>query len=262
MHISDLNCIKQRKEIIQADGVDPALIKAHDPIVVFGLTGRIPTYDHIRIGVFLSQHIAAHTQPLPIYYVLNHQPNPTGYDQSEPYTTSFKYPMISTTQRQAMLNLALAPYPQCISKEWEIKAGGMSYTLHTLAALQEIYPKNPLVFIAGDEYKQLHRWHKGLTLFQYTNIICINKSGNTRPLNQHIQHYLTQHTMSATTLPYTFTPVTEKRPGEALILSGATLGLSEYSTSYAVDCIQRGQIPPNLPSEVYEYVMKHHLLSA
>jgi nicotinate-nucleotide adenylyltransferase len=66
----------------------------------------------------------------------------------------------SAADRLEMLHLALGALPQFVVWEWEIRRGGISYTVDTLAHLKELHPGARLYFIIGaDNLVEIPSWH-------------------------------------------------------------------------------------------------------
>ena len=242
------NNLSQRIEAIHQDPPHPG----HDPIVVFGLTGRIPTCDHIQIGHSLSTHLGL-DQPLPVYYVLNHSPNQAGYAQEPNSMKAFKSPHIATEHRIAMLAIALQSYPHCIAKSWELHGQGPSYSIDTVEALYHLYPTRAILLITGQAYAQTHRWHRGHELDHFCHQIGITNAGHSDDNFQPIP--LPIATRQAMTKP-----VSTHHPGQHIVLSGADLGLSPYSTSSAIAALKKGDHPTNMPPAILKYLIDSGLI--
>ncbi len=89
-------------------------------------------------------------------------------------------PGASAEQRAAMLDLAVAPYPQLRVDRRELHHEGPSYTVDTLRALRaEIGPREPLVWLLGaDAFRDLPRWHDWQALFVFAHFVAAVRPGH------------------------------------------------------------------------------------
>jgi len=82
--------------------------------------------------------------------------------------------------RLAMLELALAPYPDLTVDDREVRRSGPSFMVDTLATLREEAGDAPLLLCVGqDAANQLNRWHRWRELFDLAHLVIM-----ARPLSQ------------------------------------------------------------------------------
>ncbi|MEN1727279.1 MAG: nicotinate-nucleotide adenylyltransferase, partial [Pseudomonadota bacterium] len=82
--------------------------------------------------------------------------------------------------RLAMLELALAPYPDLNVDDREIHRAGPSFMVDTLASLREEVDDAPILLCVGqDAANGLNRWHRWRDLFDLAHLVIM-----TRPLSQ------------------------------------------------------------------------------
>lgn len=85
----------------------------------------------------------------------------------------------SSAQRLRMVELAVADNPSFAVCDLEIKRGGRSYTVDTVAALHDDYPQADLTFVAGaDVLRDLPRWHDVARLFQLCRFAIVTRPGH------------------------------------------------------------------------------------
>jgi len=88
-------------------------------------------------------------------------------------------PQTAATHRLAMAKIAVAPWSTLGVDGRELEREGPSYTVESLAALRaEVGPQTSLIFVMGsDAFNTLHRWHRWQSLFEYANILVMQREG-------------------------------------------------------------------------------------
>ncbi len=80
--------------------------------------------------------------------------------------------------RLAMTQLATADNPGFGVSEIEVRRGGISYTVQTVAELRAQYPEDELFFIIGaDAAADLHRWFEVERLLSLCSIVIVERPG-------------------------------------------------------------------------------------
>lgn len=70
-------------------------------------------------------------------------------------------PAANATQRLAMLHLVLAEEPDLLIDDYEIKRGGVSYSIATVEHFKGRFPAAEIFWILGaDQFEQLGRWRE------------------------------------------------------------------------------------------------------
>jgi len=88
-------------------------------------------------------------------------------------------PAASAAQRLAMLELALAEFPQLAIDAREIDRIGKSYTVDTLRELRREHPDRPLVLVLGvDAFAGLPAWHRWREVTDLAHIAVVTRPGN------------------------------------------------------------------------------------
>jgi nicotinate-nucleotide adenylyltransferase len=89
-------------------------------------------------------------------------------------------PGASAEQRAAMLDLAVAPYPQLRVDRRELRRKGPSYTVDTLHDVRaEVGPNAPLVWLLGaDAFRELQAWREWRQLFVLAHFVVAVRPGH------------------------------------------------------------------------------------
>lgn len=81
-------------------------------------------------------------------------------------------------RRAHWVGLATAPEPRLTVDDRELRRGGRSYTVDTLADMHAEWPNTPLCLIMGrDVFAELPSWHDWRRLFELAHIVLIDRSG-------------------------------------------------------------------------------------
>lgn len=164
--------------------------------------------------------------------------------------------IVSAEHRVAMLERAMAGLPVVLS-DVELKRGGKSFTVDTLAALRkEVAQDAELYLTMGvDAFFDFHTWRDEKRILSMAGIIVVNRPGASHgdlPVRE-IQDYLTERIDSG----YTWNP--EERRFEHPSLCGVvplTVTLvSPLSSTDVRRCIEQGDRPTDLlHPEVLRYI--------
>ena len=88
-------------------------------------------------------------------------------------------PEANAADRVAMLELAIRDFPGLCIDTREIRRGGVSYTVDTLAALRSAHPDTPLVLLVGaDAFRGLAGWHRWQHLFALAHLVVAPRPGS------------------------------------------------------------------------------------
>ncbi len=84
--------------------------------------------------------------------------------------------VVSDADRLEMLKVSIAGNRRFEISEIELSRGGVSYSVDTVKALQDIYPSSKLFFIIGsDSLMNLSQWHKIQTLLTLCDFVIIKR---------------------------------------------------------------------------------------
>ena len=85
--------------------------------------------------------------------------------------------IVSPLHRCSMLSLAIEANPAFEVSDVEIRRGGRSYTVDTLATFRKIYPRPiELLFIMGlDQALEIQTWKEPETLFALADIVVVSR---------------------------------------------------------------------------------------
>jgi len=87
-------------------------------------------------------------------------------------------PVAEPLQRLAMVRAAIAGQDKFVADDREIRRGGSSYMVDTLASLKKDFSDKSLCLILGtDAFNGLAQWHRWQEIFNLTNIVVMQRSG-------------------------------------------------------------------------------------
>ena len=87
-------------------------------------------------------------------------------------------PLADGAHRLEMLRRAVAGQPGFVVDERELRRGGISYMVDTLASLREEYGRQSLCLLLGmDAFLQLHRWHRWTEIPELAHIVATHRPG-------------------------------------------------------------------------------------
>lgn len=79
-------------------------------------------------------------------------------------------------QRIAMLEFAVAGFPEFVVDRREIKREGLSYTWQTLTEFRDEYPNDELFFLMGsDSLRDLMTWKQPETIAELATLVAVNR---------------------------------------------------------------------------------------
>lgn len=133
------------------------------------------TFDPIHIGHLIAAEAAIECVGLDeVWFMPAHVP---------PHKS--RQPEASAKQRLEMTELAVSGEPRFTASSWEMDRGGVSYTLHTVKALQEEYPNTEWYWIIGaDMVAFLPQWHGIEELIERIHFIGVRRPGTPWPLEE------------------------------------------------------------------------------
>jgi len=107
----------------------------------------------------------------------------------------------SPQDRLAMLRLAVEGEESFEVEDWEIRRGGISYTVDTLEFLLPRLGSKPYLLLGADSVLKLHLWKEPQRVLNLARVVVVDRGGNV----ERVQVYLRKH-------------FPELREGEDLIL--------------------------------------------
>ncbi len=160
----------------------------------------------------------------------------------------------SAEQRLAMLRLALGREPGLTVDDREVRRGGPSYTIDTLAELRaELGPEPSLVLILGsDQLRNLATWRRWQALLTHAHIACTQREQVALSnLPEPVESWVAEHGRQA--LP-------DAPAGAVVFFSMPPVPISATALRAA---LARGERPAELvPPRVLDYIDQHHLYRA
>ena len=94
----------------------------------------------------------------------------------------------SAEDRRKMLQLALDKEENFIIENYEIKRGGISYTVFTLEYLKKKYEGEELYLLLGsDSFLRFHMWKEPLRILQLAKIVVVDREGKLKDVEEYIE---------------------------------------------------------------------------
>jgi nicotinate-nucleotide adenylyltransferase len=120
-----------------------------ESILKVGIMGG--TFDPIHIGHLLAaEHAAEQAKLDEVWFIPSYQP---------PHKSAA--PRATDQDRWNMVNLAISGHPKFRAVDWEIRKGGVSYSLETAKMLVAAYPEHEFYWLIGaDMVQYLPHWHR------------------------------------------------------------------------------------------------------
>jgi len=148
----------------------------------------------------------------------------------------------SARDRLAMVHLAIADNPAFAASDLEVRRGGLSYTVETVAHIGAQWPGSELFFVLGaDALPELSRWREVERLLQMCRFAVVKRPGF--PINLD--------------LLYMELPAAHNR---IVVITGPALAIS---ASEVRQRLRTGQpVRYHLPLAVWRYILEHGLYDA
>lgn len=157
----------------------------------------------------------------------------------------------TTENRVAMLKLALEAYPSFSIDYREIERDTPSYMVDTLKSLhQENTDRHLILLIGMDAFNSLPQWHDYLSLFDYANILVVNRAGTARQLNEKLQALI-----KARLIPYQ--QLHQHKQGKITFIELDEIPVS--STEVRNRLKNSHRINDLVPDKIAAYITKHDL---
>jgi len=88
--------------------------------------------------------------------------------------------LVDFEHRYQMLSLALKEHPKFTVSDLEMRLGGVSYTVRTLAALREEHDSSEFFFLVGsDAFLEIDSWWHYRELFQLASMVIMTRPGTS-----------------------------------------------------------------------------------
>jgi len=90
---------------------------------------------------------------------------------------------VSAAHRLRMVRLAIRGEPRFEAEDLEVRRGGTSYTVETVAEMRRRYPSARFYFIMGaDSLQELHRWYQIERLARLCAFVVVTRPGCAMPI--------------------------------------------------------------------------------
>lgn len=171
-------------------------------------------------------------------------------------------PATDATHRANMLKEALAPYPEFKMSEIELNQKCVSYTIHTLTALQGQYPDTEWYLILGmDTFQDFATWKSVREILERVHLVIATRPGYPN----HLDPKVLQTLIDGLPFSYQYQQQENERrtylcqdTGKALVF--CDIKPFDISSSEIRQRVRGGlSVKKMLPPEVEQYIMTHHL---
>ncbi|WP_125779159.1 nicotinate-nucleotide adenylyltransferase [Pseudoalteromonas rubra] len=161
-------------------------------------------------------------------------------------------PAISTADRLAMLQLAIAHEPRFSIDHRELERDTPSYSLLTLQELKAEYPDQTLVFLMGmDSFNSLDKWYRWQDIVALCHIVVYQRPGDAFAPSEALQTYLARARCTDTQTLNT------QSGGLCYFLPGQPFEAASSTIRNAIK--HRQAVEPWLNKTVLEYIQAHQL---
>ncbi|MBS5726161.1 MAG: nicotinate (nicotinamide) nucleotide adenylyltransferase [Clostridiales bacterium] len=193
-------------------------------IGLFGGTFSPPHNGHVRFAkLFMEKASLDKLYIMPAGVPPHKEPDPWGTAQA----------------RLEMARLAFSSF--AVVSDYEIRQAGKSYTYKTLKHLREIYPKDTLFLLVGEDmFLSFDTWKNPGAIFSMATVVCMNRG-----------------TASREKVEAAGTVYKKRFGGEVMYLENAPLAVS--STQIRQMCAAGQDISKLVPSPVAAYITENGL---
>jgi nicotinate-nucleotide adenylyltransferase len=204
--------------------------------VVFGGTFDPVHYGHLRAASEVSETLGADDFRL----------LPAGMPPHREGTGAEAY------HRLAMLELALAPYPDLTVDEREVRRDGPSYMVETLASIRQEVGERPVILCLGqDAANKLSAWHRWRELLNLAHLLVMKRPRSRPKYAGEVAELLNERRVRR------HSQLMEAEAGRVCYLGVTQLAISSTDIR---EQVRAGQDPRFLlPSTVLAYLRKHKL---
>ncbi len=162
-------------------------------------------------------------------------------------------PRASAQERLQMARLGLGEESDIVVDDRELRRGGVSYMVDTLADLRhEVGEEEPLVLVVGaDAFNGLASWHRWLEIPQLAHIMVLERPGWSISDQPQLRELLTKRQVASV-------QDLSRRPAGSILL--AAFSRLDIASSGIRACIEAGRSPRFLlPDSVWRYIQAHQL---
>ncbi len=171
----------------------------------------------------------------------------------------------NASHRLNMLKEALASHPNFEISEFELKQKGISYTVNTLAALQEQHPDTEWYLILGmDTFRDFPSWKNVREILEKAHLAVATRPGYSNDLSSKSLQVLINKLPVSYQLQQQVNGIQTyacRETGKTLIM--CDIEPHDISSSEIRERVKSGlSVKKMLPPEVERYIMTHHLYQA
>jgi nicotinate-nucleotide adenylyltransferase len=163
------------------------------------------------------------------------------------------HPGVSSEHRAAMVQLAIAPYPQLALNLLELEKNSSSYTVETLELLHQQYPNDTLLFVIGmDSLTQFHSWFRFRDILKLCHLLVCQRPGYQPELVE-TKALLAQHQLQ------TVGDLQQQPAGGILLLPNPLLDVSATTIRKSLQQPNISSANPLQIDAVSAYIKAHQL---
>lgn len=205
-------------------------------VAVFGGTFDPVHYGHLRAAAEVAEKLK----------VGDFRLLPAGQPPHRDYTGADAY------HRLAMLELALAPYPDLTVDEREVRRSGPSYMVETLASIRDEVGDAPIMLCLGqDAANSLDSWHRWQRIFDLAHLVVMKRPRSRPRYRDPVARQLRRRRARETSI------LMNEACGRVRYLEVTQLAIS--STDIRRQLAAGGDPRFLLPATVLAYIRKHGL---
>jgi nicotinate-nucleotide adenylyltransferase len=149
-------------------------------VALYGGTFNPIHHGHLRVALECYEAIAADA----VWFI----PNATPPHRDQPITAN--------EDRQKMVELAIASYPQFQLNTIELDQPDISYTVNTVSQLKQSYPETEFFWIIGqDSFNKFDSWHQWQNLLAMVNWLVVPRPNYAATYSDALQDYVMANTV-------------------------------------------------------------------
>lgn len=144
-------------------------------------------------------------------------------------------------ERYDMCLAAFGEIENVTVSDFEIKKGGLSYTVETLRSLREVYPESEIYMLCGtDMFLTLDKWFQAEEIFKLTNIVCVPRfCDDKNEIAQKKIEYEKDHNARIVLSETQPLVISSTDIRDCILRGGSKDELSRYLTDGVIDVIKR-----------------------
>ncbi len=157
-------------------------------------------------------------------------------------------PVATAEQRLQLTRLAVSEFPQLEVDDYEIRRGGISYTIDTLRHYRQLYPQTSLCLLLGsDAFASLQSWHQWQSILTVAHLVVMQRPHHADVVPDWSEAQLTTHVDE----------LMNSVSGKIYIHKVTPQDISATGIRQAIAA--KNEFATLLPSRVLQYIQKHNM---